>query len=90
MSSSDGQGAGANQIAGVADDQCSVGWVSSDASTLLQVPGVAEQHHTGNSLLDGFGAVLDSSMIDRCTLAVATGDNDRVGALRSSLAEEVS
>ena len=87
---SNSQGASANQIARVADDQGAVGGVSSDASTLLQVPGITEENNTCDALADGCGAILDGGVVYCGALAVAAGDDDGVRAAGCCVGEELA
>lgn len=70
MSSSDGKGAGADQVAGVADDKGAVGWEVWNASVVLLVAGVTVGNGTEDAGLDCGRAVLNGAVNKSGTLAV--------------------
>lgn len=70
MSSSDGEGAGADQVAAVADDEGAVSWVVWNASVVLLVAGVTVGNGTKDAGLDCGRAVLNGAVDESGTLAV--------------------
>jgi hypothetical protein len=90
MCSGNGQGPCTDQITNIADDESLVSRVTSNAATLLQVPGISKEHHTGNPVLHCLGTVLDRRVIDGRALAVATRHDDGVRASARSIGKQVA
>lgn len=63
--------------------------VGGDTVAVGELLGVAEEDNGLDLVADRVSELLDGAMDDGTALRVATGDNSGVGALRSSLDEEV-
>jgi hypothetical protein len=87
MRASDDESAGADEIAGVAEDLGAVLGVRWDLATVLEVLGVPKENGTGDLLADGGVDISNSSGSESSTLTVSSSNDDSVGALLVGIVE---
>jgi hypothetical protein len=87
MRASDDESAGADEIAGVAEDLGAVLGVRGDLATVLEVLGVPKENGTGDLLADGGVDISNSSGSESSTLTVSSSNDDSVGALLVGIVE---
>lgn len=85
----DGEGAGADKVTAVADDESLLAWEVWDLAVVLLVAGVTVENNTLDAVLDGLGEILNGAMAESGTLGVTSNNDLGVRAAGSGLVEEV-
>lgn len=78
----------ANGIAKVADGESIVTRVAWNIAVVLRIASVAVQNHADNLVLNCGAETAHGARHDCCTLGIAASDNDGIGTLGGSQAEQ--